>query len=163
MFFNIVSILTLIPVVFYTNTVQTKPIFFWEGKNQIIQVFLLGTAVILFLLGASRYDLAQFLGLDQIRKGPSNQGIADSGTLTTSGVLNLVRHPWYLAALLLIWARPLDLSAILVNIIFSFYLIAGIYLEEKKLVREFGEKYHAYRKRVSMLIPYKWLKSKFMK
>jgi len=38
-------------------------------------------------------------------------------------------------------------------------LIVGTYLEEKKLVREFGEKYLIYQKRVSMLIPYKWLKS----
>jgi protein-S-isoprenylcysteine O-methyltransferase Ste14 len=39
-------------------------------------------------------------------------------------------------------------------------LIVGTCLEEKKLIREFGEKYIAYQKRVSMLIPYRWLRSK---
>jgi hypothetical protein len=36
------------------------------------------------------------------------------------------------------------------------------YLEEKKLIGEFGEKYIAYQKKVSMLIPYKWLKAKII-
>ena len=59
----------------------------------------------------------------------------------------------------LIWARRIDVSAIMVNVILTVYLIVGTYLEEKKLVREFGESYRSYQKKVSMLIPYKWLKS----
>lgn len=86
--------------------------------------------------------------------------ITESGELDKSGVLGIIRHPWYLAAILLIWARPLDISTIIVNFIFTFYLIAGAYLEERKLIREFGEKYLNYQKRVSMLVPYKWLKTK---
>ena len=34
------------------------------------------------------------------------------------------------------------------------YSIVGTYLEERKLIGEFGKKYIAYQKRVSMLIPY---------
>lgn len=88
--------------------------------------------------------------------------ITDTGELDTSGVLGMTRHPWYLATMLLIWARQMDVSAIIVNVILTAYLIVGTYLEEKKLVREFGEKYLAYQKRVSMLVPYKWLKSKII-
>ena len=55
----------------------------------------------------------------------------------------------------------MDVSALIVNVILTFYLIMETYLEEKKLVREFGEKYLIYQKKVSMLVPYKWLKSKF--
>ena len=123
----------------------------------------MGTAAMLFFLGAGRYNAAQLLGLKQIRGGTSDKGITDTGELDTSGVLSILRHPWYLATLLLIWARPLDLSAILVNGILTGYLIAGIYLEEKKLEREFGEQYRAYQKRVARFIPYQWLKSKITK
>ena len=56
----------------------------------------------------------------------------------------------------------MDVSVIFVNVILTFYLIVGTYLEEKKLIREFGEKYAAYQNRVSMLLPYKWLKSKIV-
>jgi protein-S-isoprenylcysteine O-methyltransferase Ste14 len=101
----------------------------------------------------------QLLGIKQIKEGTSNKAITDSGELDTSGVLGITRHPWYLATILLIWVRQLDVSAIFVNVILTSYLIVGTYLEEKKLVREFGEKYLIYQKRVSMLIPYKWLKS----
>jgi len=100
------------------------------------------------------------LGIKQIKEGTSNKALTDTGELDTSGALGITRHPWYLAALLFIWGRQLDVSAILLNVIFTSYLIVGTYLEEKKLVGEFGEKYLAYQKRVSMLIPYKWLKSK---
>ena len=163
LFFNVVSALTLIPVVLYASSTRTEPIFRWDGYMQIIQIFLLGTAAVLFFLGAYRYDAGQLLGLKQIREGATNKGVTDAGKLDTSGVLSIVRHPWYLATILLIWSRQLDISAILVNAILTCYLIIGTYLEEKKLIREFGENYRAYQRKVSMLIPYKWLKSNIAK
>ncbi len=126
---------------------------------RIGQVILLGITVLLFFFGGRRYDALQMLGIKQIRERTSNKVITDTGELDTSGILGITRHPWYLAAMLFIWARQLDISAILVNVILTFYLIVGSYLEEKKLIREFGEKYIAYQKRVSMLMPYKWIKS----
>ena len=117
-------------------------------------------AVLLFVLGGRQYDVRQMLGVKQLSEGTSNKAITDTGELDTSGVLGITRHPWYLAAILFIWGRQMDVSAIILNVIFTCYLVLGTYLEEKKLVAEFGEKYRAYQKRVSMLIPFKWLKSK---
>ncbi len=62
--------------------------------------------------------------------------------------------------MLLIWAGQMDVSTIIVNIILTAYLVIGTLLEERKLVREFGEEYRAYQKRVSMFIPFLWLRSK---
>lgn len=160
LFFNLIAILTLIPVALFAHSLQTQVIFDWNGYMRICQVILLGLAVLLFFLGGRRYDALQVLGVKQIREGTSNKVITDTGELDTSGVLGITRHPWYLATILFIWARQLDISAILVNIILTFYLIVGTYLEEKKLIRESGEKYIVYQKKVSMLLPYKWLKSK---
>jgi methanethiol S-methyltransferase len=160
LFFNAVSALTLIPVVLYASSARTEPIFSWDGYMRITQVLLLGTAALLFFLGARRYDAARFFGLRQIRERTAHPGISVGGELDTSGILAIVRHPWYVASILLIWARPLDISAILANVILTSYLIIGAYLEEMKLVREFGERYREYQKRVSMLLPYKWLKSR---
>jgi methanethiol S-methyltransferase len=159
LFFNIVSLLTLIPIIVYASSVRTEPVFRWEGLR-ILQLLMLGAAALLFYLGACRYDAGRFLGSKQIREENSSKGLTEAGALDTSGVLGIIRHPWYLGSLFLIWSRPLDVSAILVNALLSCYLIAGAYLEERKLVREFGEKYRAYQKRVSMFLPYKWLKSK---
>lgn len=162
LFYNIISILTLIPVVIYAYSIQTQVIVNWNGYMRIYQVILLGIAVLFFYLGGRHYDARQVLGIRQIMERTSNKVITDTGELYTSGVLGITRHPWYLAAMLFIWARQLDISAILVNVILTFYLVVGTYLEEKKLIREFGEKYIAYQKRVSMLMPYKWIKSKII-
>ena len=162
LFFNLTAILTLIPVAIFAYSIQTRVIFDWAGYMRIGQVILLGIAVLFFLLGGRHYDARQLLGIRQIREGSSTKALTDTGELDTSGALGITRHPWYFASILLIWARPLDLSAIFVNVIFTSYLIVGTYLEEKKLIREFGDQYLAYQQRVSMLIPYKWLKAKVL-
>jgi protein-S-isoprenylcysteine O-methyltransferase Ste14 len=41
------------------------------------------------------------------------------------------------------------------KLVLSVYIIIGTLLEEQKLIREIGEPYRAYRKKVPMLIPWK--------
>ena len=159
-FFNSIAILTLIPVALVAYSARTPVIFDWSGYMRIGQVLILGLAVWFFFLGGRHYDIRQFLGIKQIREGTTDTAITDTGELETSGVLGMTRHPWYLATLLLIWGRQMDVAAMIVNVILTAYLIVGTYLEEKKLVREFREKYRNYQKKVSMLLPYRWLKEK---
>ena len=140
LFFNLVAILTLIPVALFAYSIQTQVIFNWSGYLRIGQVMVLGLTVLLFFLGGRHYDAYQFLGIKQIQEGTSNKVITDTGELDTSGILGITRHPWYLAAILFIWARQLDLSGILVNIILTAYLIIGTYLEEKKTYRRVWRK-----------------------
>ncbi|MEJ2727952.1 MAG: isoprenylcysteine carboxylmethyltransferase family protein [Deltaproteobacteria bacterium] len=162
LFFNIVAILTLMPVTLFAYSIRTQAIFSWNGYLRIGQILLLGVAVVLYLLGGRHYDVRQILGIKQIKEGSANKAITGTGELGTSGVLGIIRHPWYLATMLLIWARQMDVSVIFVNVILTFYLMVGTFLEERKLIREFGEKYVTYQKRVSMFIPFKLLGSKIM-
>ena len=162
LFFNLIAILTLIPVALFAYSIRTQPIFQWDGYMRIGQMLVLVITVMLLFIGGRHYDLRQVLGIKQIKERTSNKAITDTGKLDTSGILGITRHPWYLATILLIWARKLDVSAVFLNVILTSYLIVGTYLEEKKLIREFGEKYAAYQNRVSMLLPYKWLKSKIV-
>lgn len=60
----------------------------------------------------------------------------------------------------MIWATNLDATAVIVNIILSVYVIVGTLLEERKLIREFGDEYREYQKKVSMLFPVKWIKAR---
>jgi len=41
------------------------------------------------------------------------------------------------------------------NVLWTIWIISGTLLEEKDLIREFGEKYLNYQQKVPMLIPYK--------
>jgi len=55
-----------------------------------------------------------------------------------------------------IWVYP-DLIAdqLVFNVLWTIWIISGTLLEEKDLIREFGEKYLNYQQKVPMLIPYK--------
>ena len=157
-FFNLISILTLIPVALFAHSAQTPAIFQWSGYMRLGQALIFGFAVLFFFLGWRHYDIRQLVGIKQIRAGTADRAITETGELDISGVLGMTRHPWYLATMLLIWARQMDVAAIIVNVILTSYLIVGTYLEEKKLLREFGENYRNYQNKVSMLIPFNWLK-----
>jgi protein-S-isoprenylcysteine O-methyltransferase Ste14 len=160
LFYNGFAVVTLVPVAIYSYAVQGDPVFVWDGYLRIFQVFLFTVAIYLFFAGMTHYDPLQFLGLRQVKQRIISEGMTKSGQLNASGILGMIRHPWYVGAIAFIWARQLDVSAIIVNIILTAHLIIGTYLEERKLVAEFGDEYRAYKKEVPMFIPYKWLKSK---
>jgi protein-S-isoprenylcysteine O-methyltransferase Ste14 len=157
LFYNVVSIVTLVPVVYYSHMLREAPIFRWEGSLGIVQVFLLVVSVYLFAAGGRHYSWARFWGISQIEAGRAGRSIADSSTFVVSGIHQIIRHPWYLGGILIIWAQDLSASTIMINMVISVYFMIGAVLEERKLVIEFGEKYLEYQKSVSMLFPWRWL------
>jgi protein-S-isoprenylcysteine O-methyltransferase Ste14 len=162
LFFNTFSVATLIPLLMYSHLARwgAEKLFAWEGSMRIIQCGLIGLAATLVLNCSRHYNMLQFLGIQQIfQKRPGNAMTA-SGEFDSSGILGLVRHPWYLAAFILLWARDISLPEIIVNMVLSAYLVIGTLLEERKLVLEFGDQYRLYQRQVSMFIPLKWLGSK---
>ena len=76
--------------------------------------------------------------------------------LRIQGPYRFVRHPVYGLSLLMIWSSP-EVSAdrVLFNLLWSLWIIIGAWLEEKDLVRNFGESYRAYQKSTPMLFPFK--------
>jgi protein-S-isoprenylcysteine O-methyltransferase Ste14 len=98
--------------------------------------------------------------MQQILRKRSGNAMTESGEFDLSGVLGVVRHPWYVAVFILLWASNLNRTGIIINLILSAYLVIGTFLEERKLVLEFGDKYKVYQRQVSMFIPLKWLRSK---
>jgi protein-S-isoprenylcysteine O-methyltransferase Ste14 len=160
LFFNAVSLATLIPVLYYSLSIQRTPIFCWEGHLMIVKYLLLATSIILFVAGGRHYSMSRFWGIRQIKTGRANHTLSEYDAFDNSGILSAIRHPWYTASIMVIWARDISLSTLLINIVISTYFVIGTILEERKLLLEFGENYREYQKNVSMFIPYKWLKAK---
>jgi len=161
LFYNAIALVTLIPVLFYSSSIQWIPVFRWEGPFLIVQGLLVISALLFFIGGSRRYDLAQFLGIRQVRENSACSLLSDDCRLDTGGILGMVRHPWYAGGILIVWARDMDMAAILTNLVITGYFLIGTFLEERKLMVEFGEEYIDYQRRVSMLFPFKLLKQKF--
>ena len=159
-FYNFIALVSLIPVLVYSFSIKGIPIFYWEGPFRIIQGLLIISALLLFIGGARFYDFARFLGIRQARENNACSILTDDCRLNTGGILKMVRHPWYAGGILIVWARNLDMAAILTNLVISGYFLMGTFLEERRLVSEFGEEYVDYQQHVSMLFPFKWIMQK---
>ena len=161
LFFNIVATVTIIPVVLYAHSLDGEVLFAWSGFLGVFQVLLLILAAALFVAGARHYDMLQLVGVRQAMGGSPHSVLTETGKLSTSGVLSVTRHPWYLAAILLVWTsnRSMNAATLITSAVLTAYLIVGTLMEERKLLMEFGAEYGEYRRRVSMLFPTKWLMS----
>ena len=157
LFYNAVSLVTLIPLVDYSHAIRQVPVFRWEGPLMIVQVLLLSASIYLFVVGGQHYSWAQFWGIAQIRAGRADGSLSNGDSFVVSGIHRIIRHPWYLGGILIVWAQDLSVSTILINMVISLYFMIGAVLEERKLVREFGDKYREYQGTVSMLLPWRWL------
>lgn len=160
LFFNLVAIATLVPVVLYSRGVKGEMLFAWDGYLVVLKWAFIAGSVLLFVAGSRHYDMLQFLGVRQIRSGARQTLINRSGALDATGVLGLIRHPYYTATILLFWASDLDTTALVINVVVTVYVVIGTLLEERKLRLEFGEGYRSYQARVSMFVPWKWVKAK---
>ena len=159
LFFNSVAMLTLVPVLWFAHSLRQDAFFRWEGAWLVRRYLLLACGIVLVVAGARHYSLGQFLGISQLR-GTSSGGMAAGGGIDASGVLGLVRHPWYTAVVLLLWAGDLDVATLVGNTVLTVYIVVGTLLEERKLVHEFGDAYRSYQERVSMFVPLKWARER---
>jgi len=160
LFYNGVSVATLIPLMYYSRMIREAPVFCWEGPLAIIRVLLFAASIYLFVVGGRHYSWAQFSGIAQIRAGRADGSLSKYDSFVVSGIHRIIRHPWYIGGMMIVWVENQSVSTILINTVISFYFIVGSFLEERKLVREFGDKYRQYQQTVSMLFPWRWLKAK---
>jgi len=141
LFYNLISLLSFSVAYLYLKLSFPEPKFFYL-PSWITGILVL-TAVFLTLWSFSFYDLKEFFGFTT----------KASPKFVRQGPLKYVRHPLYLAALLLIWSESFNQARFIVNIILSVYLLIGINLEEKKLIQLFGQQYENYKKEVPALFP----------
>ena len=155
--YNLVSIVGLIPILWFSASIPVAPMLQWVWPYTLIQYLCWALGILIFALGMRQYDGREFLGIRQVAAHRAESCGTSSPVLTLSGIHRVVRHPWYFALLLLLWARDVSAVTLVTNMTLTAYLFVGTHFEERKLVTEFGDAYRHYQKDVSMFFPIKWL------
>jgi protein-S-isoprenylcysteine O-methyltransferase Ste14 len=143
------ALITLIIVSAYNFYIPSFLLWNITIAERIIAIACMLTCGAVMLLFTKRFffDLS---GADVFKKQPVSR------QLIKTDLYKYVRHPLYSATLGFVWSiffyNPL-LSNLISSVCITIYTLIGIYLEEKKLVYEFGEHYISYRSQTPMLIP----------
>ncbi|MFW9966818.1 MAG: methyltransferase family protein [Candidatus Thorarchaeota archaeon] len=127
--------------------------FYFILEPGLIQPLLFSSGVVLIIIGLVVTLMAS--------RVISVSTVADMRTdrqakLVTDGIYSRIRHPLYLATILLLLGLaavyPFD-RVIVFSIALSVYVIIGAYLEERKLVIHYGQEYLEYRKQAGFMLP----------
>jgi len=91
----------------------------------------------------------EFLGIRQFSSGDPLPN-----RLITSGCYARMRHPLYFYAIIFLVLNPVMTTQWLLLTLFSLvYFIIGGTIEERRLLKTFGEEYRMYQQRVPFMIP----------
>lgn len=77
-------------------------------------------------------------------------------SFTVRGPYRWVRHPIYFFSILMLWSYPhLTSDRLLLNVLWTVWIVIGTVLEERDLVATFREEYREYQNSVPMLVPWR--------
>lgn len=125
---------------FFTSTDRLNLSLFLPG------IVLAGLGVTLAAAAANILDVSTVADMRSNRKD----------VLVTSGIYAHIRHPLYLAVILLLSGLALIypfFKVIMFAVSFCCYVLIGAYLEERKLILKYGKEYHEYRKKAGFMVP----------
>ena len=147
LFYNLFAFIGLGALIFHHASVASYFIFHRTLLNQAIAILLSIAGLIIMVICIIKY-FRQMAGISAIKKDQ---------VLQVTGLHRYVRHPLYLGTFIFLIGLaclfPLLKNATAVSVII-IYTIIGIRFEEMKLIKQFGEDYIAYQRKVPMLIPF---------
>lgn len=139
---------------------RPMPAVVWHVASPQLATAILAVSFVgwlLVLLSTFLINHFELFGLHQVFNAMSGREAA-APRFRTPFLYRVVRHPIYLGFLIAFWVTPtMTVGHLLFAAATTAYILIGIALEEHDLVELFGDDYRDYRRRVSMLLP--WRKS----
>lgn len=134
---------------------QPLPATLWlvEGPLVWVTYAVFGLGVGMVFLSTFLIDHFELFGLRQIWSANTAQPLPKP-EFRTPLLYRIVRHPMQLGVILLLFGTPhMTAGHLLFAMLMTLYVLIGLRFEERALVREFGEAYRTYQRRVPMLFP----------
>ena len=146
--YNLFAVITFVPVLYLMLSLPDTMLYQVPAPWRYLMLAGQALAVLLLLVAVLQTDLLSFVGFRQLIEAEKQ------GNLVTTGLYRSVRHPLYTFSLLILWLSPsLSINSFIVYVALTAYVLIGIFFEERKLLREFGQAYADYRSCTPMLLP----------
>jgi methanethiol S-methyltransferase len=149
-FYNLLAIASLVLVCNLIPHKHEVMILQWRGPLVAVQAVVWAAAFFIGYLSFRLFNVWTFLGLDIFRK-PRTVHV-DKG-LVTWGIHGVIRHPQFLGGLMLLWTRNLADTDLVTNTVLSLYLLAGAKVEERRMLKKYGDQYSEYKSHVPAFLP----------
>lgn len=147
LFYSILSTIGLLALLFLNGITPGGYLLVKSKGLQTLGIIFAAGGIFVLRAAFKQYSMSDFLGLSKTDHLPR---------LNRQGILGKVRHPIYSATILItlgfLLFDPRIPTLVSMGCVW-IYLPIGIFFEEKKLIRQFGEEYIQYRKRVPAVIP----------
>lgn len=137
---------------------QWRPIggLVWQVDNELGRILIYSVYAIgwlLLLLATFLINHFDLFGLRQVYlhfRGQKYTGLP----FRTPGLYRLVRHPIYLSWLCIFWATPrMTIAHLVFALATTGYILMAIPLEERDLIRVYGDAYRRYKQQVPGIFP----------
>ena len=158
--YNTVSLVTALAAIYLISQVPDREIWtaplwlHWAMRG--IQFAGLAFGALSF----EHMDTSEFMGFRQVWRylihGETAGNIEGlrSKELVRTGVYGIVRHPMYLAGLVIFTFNPIiTVNGLTVTVLADLYFLFGVCIEERRFLKIFGDEYREYRRQVPRLIP----------
>ena len=146
--YNFFAMISITPVLVLMITLPDENVYRVPAPWSYLMLAGQALSLLLLFIAMIQFDIFFFTGLRQLIEEEKR------GNLVTSGFYRSVRHPLYTFALLILWLSPsMSLNSLIVFSSLTIYILIGIYFEERKLLRVFGQQYVDYKSRTPMLVP----------
>lgn len=141
----------LLLILIHAGGIPEKPILVQTTWVSYLGYMFAAFGTIIIVKAFQHISVARFVGLRE-------EKTVEKPELIISGIYAYVRHPIY-SGLILIFLGYFFFNPVISSLIhfagLLIYLPIGIYLEEQKLIKEFGNAYLQYKEQVNALIPLK--------
>jgi hypothetical protein len=155
-----VSVVTATGAIYLIHQVPDRVL--WQGPLWFrLAMHAIQIAGIVFGAQAFQYlDKWEFMGFRQVwrymMKGEiagNSEGLTEK-ELVMTGVYGIVRHPLYVAGIIIFTFSPrMTVNNLIITVLADLYFIFGMFIEERRFLKIFGDQYREYMEKVPRMVP----------